>query len=346
MIVLKTPERGATVSMATSIQKKFIEPAEEKRRAEMDGNLTFHWYALEREGCDRSLPEPISFSWEEKLEENETAANGYYYLLISERADMSDPWVYITKETSLSVYNLKAGTEYFFCVQKEGKRSEVSHFFTENFLPRCLNIEGISNVRDMGGFAVEEGKIRQGLIYRGGEFELHMHLTPNGAEELRRVGMRTDIDMRGEAIGKVDYPTSALVGMQRVFVPSVPYEEVFKKSNRKALRAFFKPFANPKNYPLYYHCWGGADRTGTFAYILGAFLGMKEEDLIYEYEFTSLSIWGLRSRNYPKFQEFLEKFKALPGETLRQKAAFFLKTYASMTDKQLETIYNIMIEKA
>ncbi len=343
MIKLKTPLEGATVTLQTSIQKAFI--AEEDRRAAMDGALTFKWYALEKEGCDRSLPLPAVFSWEEILGEEEKAVDAYYYLLISESADMREPWVYMTKETTHEIYNLKVGTSYFWCVQKEGKRSSVSSFQTELALPRCLKIDAVSNVRDMGGYTVEEGTIRQGLVYRGGEFELHMHLSPEGVQELRRVGMRTDLDMRGEAIGKVDFPTSELVGMQRVFVPSVPYEEVFDRKQIKAINRFYRVFANPKNYPIYYHCWGGADRTGTFAFVLGAFLGMSYADLIFEYEFTSLSIWGTRSRNYPKFMEFVEKFQALPGKSLREKAASYLKEYARLTDKQLATIYHLLVEK-
>ena len=79
--------------------------------------------------------------------------------------------------------------------------------------------------------------------------------------------------------------------------------------------------------------------------ILGALCGMSHEDLIFEYEFTSLSIWGIRSRNYKKFLAFEEKFFALPGETLREKAVYYLKKYASLTDRQIERIYTIMVEK-
>lgn len=344
MLELKKPLAGEEVCLQSSAQRAFI--ADEERRAQLDGALTFKWYALEREeGADRSLPLPVAFAWEEILGEEEKAVDACYYLLISEKEDMSGAWVYITKEKSLDVYNLKVGTKYFWCVQKEGKRSAVSSFKTALTLPRCLKIDAVSNVRDMGGYEVEEGVIRQGLVYRGGEFELHMHLSREGAEELRRVGMKTDLDMRGEAIGKVDIATSELVGMTRAFVPSVPYTDVFLPKHKPALKKFYKVFANPKNYPIYFHCWGGADRTGTFAFILGAFLGMRYEDLIYEYEFTSLSIWGTRSRNYPNFKKFVELFMELEGKTLREKATTYLKSYASMTDKQLATVYNLMVEK-
>jgi len=344
MIQLRKPQEGAKLSLQTEVQKDFI--AEEEKRAAMDGALTFKWYALERDGSDRTLPKAVHFAWEEMLDEEEKPVDAYYFLLISEDSAMTAPAVFMTKDREYDVYNLKVGTKYWFCVQKEGKRSAVSFFETLNELPRCLKIDGISNVRDMGGYAVDGGKLRQGLIYRGGEFELHMHLTPDGAEELCKLGIRTDLDMRGEAIGKVDYSTVELLGIKRAFIPYVPYTDVFEKKNKASTKKFYKVFANPKNYPIYYHCWGGADRTGTSAFILGAFFGMSYEDLIYEYEFTSLSIWGTRSRNYPKFAEFVDLSMALEGETLHDKAATYLKEYAGLTDKQLNTIYNVMVERS
>ena len=343
ILKLLSPKDHTSVCLETIEQKRFRE--EDAIRANMSGDLTFKWYDLEREGIDLTVPAPVTFSWEETLAEEEKSIDAYYLLLISEQEDMKNAAVYLTKENTLDVYNLKVGTRYFWCVQKEGKRSETAVFETELTLPRCIRIDGIANVRDMGGYSVGEGIIRQGLVYRGGEFECHMHLTPDGVDSIRRLGLRSDLDMRGEAIGKVDYATSELIGMTRVFVPSVPYEEAFAKGQKQALKKFYATFASPKNYPIYFHCWGGADRTGTFAYILGALCGMSHEDLIFEYEFTGLSIWGIRSRNYKKFLAFEEKFFALPGETLREKAVYYLKKYASLTDRQIERIYTIMVEK-
>ena len=345
LMLLKTlsPKDHARVCLETKEQKRFR--AEEAMRAKMSGDLTFKWYDLERKGEELTTPAPVIFSWEEIRTEEEKPLDAYYFLLISEHENMNNAVVYTTQETSLDVYNLKVGTTYFWCVQKEGKRSETAVFATDLTLPRCIRMGGIANVRDMGGYAVEEGVMRQGLVYRGGEFERHMHLTPDGIDTIKRLGLRTDLDMRGEAIGKVDYPTSELFGMTRVFVPSVPYEEAFSKEQRSALKRFYMTFTSERNYPIYYHCWGGADRTGTFAYILGALCGMSREDLIFEYEFTSLSIWGIRSRNYQKFRLFEEKFLALTGETLREKAAYYLKKYASLTERQIERIYTIMVEK-
>ena len=343
MLELRSPRNNEAVCLQTDEQKNFL--AEEDRRAALDGALTFRWYDLEKQGIDRSQPQPVTFVWEEVGEEiSEDIADAC--LLVSEYEDMRGAWVYVTEGTSCEVYNLKVGIRYFWCVQKNGRRSEVSAFRTLPRLPRTLKIDYISNVRDIGGYKVEGGAIRQGLVYRGGEFELHMHLTEAGMKELTRLGIRTELDMRGEAKDKVDHTTAEVIGIRRVYVPSVPYTKVFNEEQGPAIKAFFETFTDPCNYPIYFHCWGGADRAGTFAFILGAFLGMRYEDLINEYEFTSLSIWKTRSRNYGEFRQFTELFLSLPGETMHQKGEAFLKEHAGLTDGQLAAIYDMLVDRA
>ena len=338
MIELKAPMQGASVPLQTEAQKAFLK--DEAHRAELDGNLTFRWYDLERVGEDSSIPLAVSFAWEGS--ENESAS---YYLLISEREDMKDSEVYITKQTALEVYNLKSGVRYFWCVRQNGKSSKVLSFQTEGALPRFIRLDAISNVRDMGGYAVKGGKIRQGLLYRGGEFELHCHLSEEGGETLCRLGIRTELDMRGEAIGKVEFTSAEALGIRRVLIPSVPYSGIFKEENRQNVRRFFKTLTHKSYYPIYFHCWGGADRTGTFAFVIGAFLGMSLEDLINDYELTSLSVWGTRTRNYGLFQEFLASFRALSGESLQEKAETFLRDYAALTAEERARLYTVLVEE-
>ena len=342
MFVLRSPADRSTVCLQAEAQREFL--LDEKRRAETDGALTYKWDDPEKQGTDHTAPEPIPFAWaeiQEKKEENE----GPFYLLISETADIKDPWTYVTDKDSHLVYNLKTDTEYFWCVQRNGKRSEVFSFHTSPALPRCIHIGNLSNVRDMGGYPVAGGRIRQGLVYRGSEFELHMHLNHDGIEEIRRLGIRTELDLRGDSVGRVDFTSAQAIGIKRVFAPIIPYTKVFEKEYSRDIKRFFKTFTVQKNYPIYFHCLAGADRTGTLAFILGAFLGMRLEDLINEYEFSSLSIFGIRTRNYGEFREFLQMFMKLPGNTLREKGCSFLREYAGLSEQQLSRIRDMLIEK-
>ena len=349
MLYLKKPANGATVSLATDHQKKFTSDEERARRATLAADFSFEWNDI-KIGTDReehSLPAPVRFEWMDRP--NEVGHNNrriYTYLLISENPDMSSPQVYVTARSSCEVYNLKISTTYYWCVQKNGRRSNIFSFTTATDLPRFIRIGGISNVRDMGGYPLlSGGKIKQGMVYRGSEFENKMHLAATGVDDLRRLGIKTDLDLRGEAKRDVAYSTSEILGLRRINIVSEAYDCLFNPGEREELYTFFSAFADPDNYPIYYHCRGGADRTGSYAFILGALLGMTLDDLILEYELTSLSIWGARLRKHRLFVPFLDAFMALDGETLSDKARSFIRNNAGLSDKEVDKICKILTEK-
>jgi hypothetical protein len=71
---------------------------------------------------------------------------------------------------------------------------------------------------------------------------------------------------------------------------------------------------------------------------------MNIDDLYLEYELTSLSIWGTRVRNHKLFQRFIASFTALPGKTNAEKARFFIREYAALSDAEIDKICQIALE--
>ncbi|NIY15095.1 MAG: hypothetical protein GWM98_09415, partial [Nitrospinaceae bacterium] len=67
----------------------------------------------------------------------------------------------------------------------------------------------------------------------------------------------------------------------------------------------FQVFADRENYPVLFHCVGGADRGGTVAFLLNGLLGKDREHLIRDFELTTLSVWGERSRWSDQFRALL-----------------------------------------
>ena len=53
-----------------------------------------------------------------------------------------------------------------------------------------------------------------------------------------------------------------------------------------------------KGKVVYFHCAGGADRTGTLAFLIEALLGVSESDLSKDYELTTFDGSNKRLRNY------------------------------------------------
>ena len=57
-------------------------------------------------------------------------------------------------------------------------------------------------------------------------------------------------------------------------------------SGKKVMAKNFRVFCDPANYPIYFHCIGGADRTGSLAFILNGVLGVSRHDLEVDWEST------------------------------------------------------------
>ncbi len=107
--------------------------------------------------------------------------------------------------------------------------------------------------------------------------------------------------------------------------------------------------ADKDNYPLIFHCWGGADRAGTVALLLEAVLGWSDEMILREYQWTSLSIWGSKGRKgdngfegYTATLELLRSYDTING-SLRKGAANYLRSIG-VTDTQIQAIREIMLE--
>ena len=110
---------------------------------------------------EKSRPDAITLSW------TDSSSAGKYTVEISESADFSNPIVLSTDKTEVSVYNLKIATEYYWRVSTEEYSAE-GKFTTSDVGPRNIYIDGVTNVRDLGGRMTSYGKrMVQGLLYRG-----------------------------------------------------------------------------------------------------------------------------------------------------------------------------------
>ena len=323
MTKLLSPAGGAVVSQQTERQKYFRENSRTLSVA-----MVIDWQHLVHTGeKDNSFPAPVVFTWRGEGTEVTLADNPDF------RNAVTVPGV----KGRAQVMNLWLGTTYWWKVGS----SEVRSFITEEIAPRWIYAEGTTNIRDAGGWITESGKkIRQGLLYRGSEMDTHMAITEAGIRTLREeLGIRTDLDIRGEAVGKV---TESPLGPEVNFVllPAHAYDSFIDRPVN--LPETFALLADRENYPVYYHCWGGADRTGTYGYLIGALLGMTEEDLFLDYELTSLSVWGCRSRDSEGFRAVLAGLEPY-GTTAKERAVGFLLEHG-VPMAHIEAIRNILLE--
>lgn len=247
-----------------------------------------------------------------------------------------------TLGSSLTIYNLRIGMRYDWTVSC-AEETAAGWFETEDRPPRIMRVDGATNVRDIGGWRTENGRrIRQGMIFRGSELDRHLQITSHGINALlHQLRVKTDLDFRIEA----DRPALAERRMRWLHLPIGAYEEISDPEQQTAYAQAFRALLNPDYYPIYAHCWGGADRTGCFFYLLGALLGMSQADLLLDYELTSLSIWGDRWRDSESFQRFMTALDDFAPSLAspRERAERYWQS-AGITQQEMRAMQEMLLE--
>ena len=246
------------------------------------------------------------------------------------------------------VTNLLSGTTYYWRVSTDSESSEIRSFTTNYGEIRPIGGVSCSNIRDMGGRINSCGKrIKQGLVYRGGA--LNDIVTPdshgfNGLLVMRDdLAIKTDIDLRWEAVGKYEYCPIGDHVKYRLFTLEA-YDGILQEGQQGLFKSIFELIADESNYPIYFHCVAGADRTGTVAILLDAILGMSEEDIIFNYNFTS--IYSKRSWYHSKCISLMaEALKAGCGsDSLIDMLMYFVR-YCGISEDTIKRIRNNLLEQ-
>lgn len=236
--------------------------------------------------------------------------------------------------SSLEISNLIPATTYYWKVKGNKKEdvSEVRTFTTEDCGVRYISAEGGANIRDLGGWTTESGQmVNYGLLYRGNMlngFNGGAMLTEEGINTFaNELGMKTEIDLRtigvddggqtsnwfGEDLQYIKAPlnqfTTILDYNSWQNLPDAQKQPVTKNADGSwrydyqnfsttSLKTIFDCLGNENNYPVYFHCNAGADRTGTLAFLINGLLGVEYDGLVKDFELTSFSAYsGKRYRS-------------------------------------------------
>ena len=261
-------------------------------------------------------------------------------------------------QTAADFYNLKTGQQYYFRVNvalENGKiHTKTGSFETAANTPRFINLDGASNVRDIGGWKTEDGKtIKQGLLYRGGEIDGGKNkghpdfcLTEKGIEQLLALGIETDFDLRSEENKASEYSILGS-GVHREFYNAKHYQSVFNASYKPFLRKQFSDLANPDAYPVYLHCTHGVDRAGTMSLLIEALLGLSKDNLVRDYELSAFYYnykhVNRETQNGGNVLDLIEGLEKYEGETLKDKCAAFLLS-VGVTQDEIDSIRNIFLD--
>lgn len=329
------PENGSTVSLHTKKQDSYL-------------NKPFPLMYISATGKkELSRPESITISWISNSDELSEKS----IVSVSEDKNMLNSTVYEVTSNSLELTNLKISTTYYWSVNINGKDSEVYSFTTNTNPPRNISVDGVANVRDLGGWETESGThTKQGLIYRCGRLNessaetVNIEITDEGKNVmLNQLKIKSEIDLRktdGNEVGGIK--SSPLGETVTYFSCPMDWDGDMLYDNKEQVVRIFSILSDENNYPIIYHCNIGTDRTGMISFLVNALLGVSEDDLIRDYMFSNnANIGGTRKASQMKNSGYYRAVMQTQGDNLSE------KTYNCLVDlgvpsQQLDKLIEIM----
>lgn len=212
-------------------------------------------------------------------------------------------------------------TRYYFLMDFNGK-------YRYKVAARNLNIAGIQNFRDLGGYRVRnENKIvRWGMLYRSADID---NMDAEAVSALHNLGIKTIIDLRDRRevrdrshIEKEFKVINVPVKEDEIdkFLRKIQQKEAIcdtvsrlvEQSNRKMVlqnmpsyRKIFNVLLNPDNYPAIIHCSSGEGRTGIVSALILSALDVNDDEIMEDY---------CLSNKYFKVTEYSKFAYDLPAE--------------------------------
>ena len=195
------------------------------------------------------------------------------------------------------IFNLIPGEKYYYKVIS----SDGSVLKTGCVMPvgplRMIN--GVAdNVRDLGGWKADGGHITYGKLYRGARLSSRM---PDSGKAifLNDLGISVDLDLRGIKDSEANVGP-IIEGAEYLKLPveknigrgTGNTEELYQQAIRSIIGWLGEGRA------VYFHCAGGADRTGSLAFLIEALLGVSESDMSKDYELTTYDGKNRRQRDF------------------------------------------------
>lgn len=193
---------------------------------------------------------------------------------------------------------------------------------------RMIYLNDTKNVRDLGGWACDGGKVKYNKLFRGSrlfiDYEDGQTQTLN-AYDLNvlhnLLGIQCELDLRYSNEVTRDY---SLIGkdVDYTHIDGAWYAISDETKCKTILDKVLDSAIN--NIPLYFHCAGGADRTGTLAMWIEAILGVAQSDIDKDYELTSFysgvsSDAQARRRNESEWTGLINAFTSYPGNNINDK---------------------------
>jgi protein-tyrosine phosphatase len=315
--------------------------------------LSLHPVTVERIG-----PEAVRIRWNPGCEEPVAVCHGP-----APGGVATEPAaVAAAKKNEVTIAGLAPGRPVFFRLRAGEGPSLVAG-------ERCLPVEGVTNLRDLGGYAAADGRrVRWGTVYRSANLG---RVTADGLAALHQLGIRLVCDFRtGPESARLPnlFPDSPAVGTLRLPVqhgdhePTAVFERIrsgdygwiseqfmlegyIEGLDRYAhvWASYLRALADARNRPLLFHCTGGKDRTGAAAALTLLALGVPEGTAIADYGLSDGCNVEVRRRVYDFLRPLgvdiptVAPYFTAPPERLRALLDHLHRTYGTVEDYLVRT---------
>jgi protein-tyrosine phosphatase len=168
---------------------------------------------------------------------------------------------------------------------------------------RFLAMEGLHNLRDVGGYPTTDGgTTRWGLVLRGGQIG---EITAAAHPRMAELGLRTIVDLREDVelarLPASSYPPGVTLHRHPLYHDRVTlgdvddlavlYTQILDRCADTVTGAL-EHLAAPGSLPALVHCSAGKDRTGLIIGVLLSALGVPDEIVAEDYGHTEQAFTG------------------------------------------------------
>ena len=269
---------------------------------------------------------PVKLSWNYTAPSGKTVSK--YTFISGQKNDLSDGYSIDTTNKSLDYYNPYLGRNYFKLVANfsDGSKeeTEIRHFDVDETYPRNLAIGGMTNCRDLGGRTLEDGgKMKQGLIYRtsGFKYDYSTEITEAGKKEmLQHLKVKTEVNVADGSNYNLKLTGTTLKEFKMDYSGGSHH---FSR-NAESVKNFFNLLGDSSNYPVYFHCRIGTDRTGLCAILLSGLLGVSLNEIYQDYLFSNFGKIGEKryigtKAGADNIQNYINDIQNMSGKTFKNK---------------------------
>ena len=251
-----------------------------------------------------------------------------YIIQISSSRKFDSPDTIIIQnlnETKYIIKNVKLGQIIYYRGGLDENSLLLSRIYKltiNNLPPRNLDIPGVDNARDIGGYKttlIENGIINQGLYYRTAKLD---DITEEGKKILTKdLGVKVEIDVRpkslntGPHVEGIEYFAWAISSSSNKETRFNKFEEVY--------RNVFNLISEANKKPIVLHCTHGRTRTGIMSFSLLTLLGCEYKDIARDYLFTNFGDQDKRDINQ-EFMYWWDSLDNFEGDTKAEKCKNWL----------------------